>query len=79
MQNVSHTKKNYATLMKTKLLRVFKSTGLVLLAFTFCKHLFVNSDKCFNIIHVVDFFYTEDSNNRHELSKAVLCSLIVST
>ena len=56
MQNVSHTKKNYVTLMKTKLIRVLKSTGLVLLAFTFCKHLFVDSDKCFNIIHVVDFF-----------------------
>ena len=56
MQNVSHTKKNYVTLMKTKLIRVLKSTGLVLLALTFCKHLFVDSDKCFNIIHVVDFF-----------------------
>ena len=56
MQNVLHTKKNYVTFMKTKLITVFKSTGLVLLAFTFCKHLFVNGDKCFNIIHVVDFF-----------------------
>ena len=56
MQNVSHTKKNYVTLMKTKLLGVFKSTGLVLLAFAFCEHFFVNSDKCFNIIHVLDFF-----------------------
>ena len=67
--------------MKTKLIRVFKSTGLVLLALTFCKHLLVNGDKCFNIIQCTcsRLLYTEDSNNHHELSKAVLCSLIVPT